>query len=232
MNQYLFIIAILLYNHFSFGQGKFGIKIYQNTDVFSVTTTDNDVSPSITSISSQTNFNRISIALQIKSRNKLNHQIELMIPEISKQIPDVQLPFSYQFIKRKESKSSITTISFRYEISKSLYSFKNFRLNLGFGLSPYYVFQERKSYSPNFFDSYLEYYGASFNTIPYITYNVTNRFGLEISFPFTIYNLQKVTQHIANPAIPIKQQTNVGLESNFSNNVYTIRFGMLYVFNK
>ncbi len=232
MKLYLSIITILLCNSFSMGQEKFRVIIYQNTDIFDITSTDYDVSPSITSTTSQANFNRISFGFQITSKKGLKHQIELMIPEVSKKAGDGQLPFNYQLFKRQQSNSSTTAISFRYEVNKSLYSFKNFSLSLGLGLSPYYIFEERKSYSPDFFDSYLERYGAFFNFIPCITYKATNRFGLEISFPLVIYNFYNVEHHVANPVIPIRMQTNGGFEDKFFDNVYSLRFGVSYSFAK
>jgi hypothetical protein len=232
MKLYLLTIALSLSSLFSIGQEKFRIKIYQNTDLFDITRTDYDVNPSITSSSQQTKFNRISIGLQIVSKKGLKHQIELMIPEISKQAGDSQLPFEYLLFKRRESNSSTTAISFRYEVNKSLYSFKNFDLSLGLGLTPYYIFEECKSYSPDFFDRYQERYGASFNIVPCINYKLTNRFGLEISFPFTVYNMQNIEFHLSNPVVPIRYQTVSGFDDMFFSKIYTFRFGVSYSFAK
>ncbi|MFM9840896.1 MAG: hypothetical protein ACKVOQ_21695 [Cyclobacteriaceae bacterium] len=230
MKQHLSIIVILLSTHFSFGQGKFGIKVYQNTDIFSITTIDYDVNPSLTSTFSRTNFNRISIVLQMAAKNKLIHEIELIIPEFSKPISNPQFPFNYAFRKRNDLDNLMTTISLRYEIHKKIHSVGNIHINLGIGLNPYYINVEDISKTPNTYDRYTKYFGGSLNLIPSIIYKISNQFSLEINCPFKIYDLMNVTNRIANPAIPINQQTSTKIENGFLYNIYTFRFGVSYYF--
>jgi hypothetical protein len=234
MKQFFPIIAILLSNHFSFGQGKFGVKIYQNTDMFSVKYyTDAGFSSSSESLSNKTNFTRASIALQITSKNKLTHEIEFMNPELSKSTDNPLFPFNYKLNITQLAYNSITTVSARYTVSKTVYSLNRLNFDLGIGINPYYVLQESISKIPTRYNSYLKYYGASFNVVPEVKFKLMLNLYLDLSVPFKIYDLNSEIFHVSNPSIPIDQQTISEKTSNsFFDKVYTIRIGILYAFAK
>jgi hypothetical protein len=236
MKQCLLIFAILYSNHVSFGQGKIKLKMYQNTDLFDISYTkyDDNLGKYVSGLSHKTNFNRISLAIQIRAKNKLVHEIELLIPELSKVTTNPQFPFPYSFDYRWQIEPyySVSTVSIRYEVGKTLYSYGNLNLDLGVGINPYYI---SGHFIPPFtttFERTHKYVGFSFNVTPRISYIISKRFGVEINSPFKIYDLIESTLHIDNPSIPIRQQTVSETKSEFFSNVYTIRFGVSYSFKK
>jgi hypothetical protein len=233
MRIYVLVILVICF-HGSLSQVKIGIKAYQNTDIFNLTYyTDAGFSQSLESVSNKVNFNRFSLALQIATKNKLAHEIEFMIPELSKSTDNPQFPFSYKLNTSPSAYNSITTISVRYTIFKTIYSLGGLNFDLGIGLNPYYILQESLSKVPSRFDSHLKYYGASFNITPEVKFKIRHNLHLDLSLPVKIYDLSSETFHISNPAIPINQQTiSEKTKSTFFDKVYTVRFGMLYFFNK
>ena len=81
----------------SFGQSAFGIKVYQNTDLFK--TIYNESRNNLLTSSEQVNFSRISLAMDIHTKKGLLHEVEFFIPEISKSLEDIQYPMNYEFRK-------------------------------------------------------------------------------------------------------------------------------------
>jgi hypothetical protein len=215
---------------FSFSQGKISFKLYQNTDLFEISYSkyDYNLGKSFSGFLYNTNFNRISLAIQIRAKNKLMHELELMIPELSKPTNNPQFPFPYSFSYVNEQNYFVSTVSVRYEISKTLYSCGNFNLGMGIGINPYYIFGRFIPPVTNSFERTNKHIGFSFNITPRIAYKISNRFSIEVNSPFKVYDFIEATQHIDNPSIPIRQQTVTGVEHTFFQKVYTIRFGVSY----
>src|SRR5687768_1763445 len=115
--KYAFVITFLASIN-SFGQAKIGVKLYQNTDFFDATYY-NSQSYEFEKII-HINFHRFSVAIDIKSKNNLNHEIEAFIPEISRSINYVQFPLEYEFRRSSSFESVISSYAFRYEINKTL----------------------------------------------------------------------------------------------------------------
>jgi hypothetical protein len=134
----------------SFGQSKIGVKLYQNTDFFDATyfSSQSYEFERITHI----NFSRFSVAIDIKSKNNLNHEIEAFIPEISRSITHVKFPLEYEFRTSSLFESIILSYAFRYEINKTLtHSSKRLAFNLGLALNPYFVNVEYEPNNPSTF---------------------------------------------------------------------------------
>jgi hypothetical protein len=213
----------------SFAQNKFGIKIYQNTDIFNTEYYwRNDRSTSVDNL----NFKRISLALEMHTKKGYVHEIEFLLPEISKELDNIQYPLKYKFKKDITLDSEGSAYSFRYELSKILTNeTKPFSFEFGIGINPYYVDIE---YIPNVETTYYSYeklYGCALNMIPGIRYKVSQRFNIDLNVPLRIYELRGVEHHIKNPSIPIRQQTANGYSHIFFESAYTIRLGLGYIFN-
>lgn len=230
MKHIILLVHFLFILICSYGQGKFGIKVYQNTDIFEVGYFESGVNES--EKSNHINFNRLSIGISVTTKNNFTHEIELLIPEISKSINSVQFPMNYEFRKGDTFDGKISTYSIRYEMNKTFSNNLNrLAFNVGVGLNPYYVHIE---YTPNtstaFYFSNI-FYGAALNFTPRINYKLSNRLILDLNIPLKIYDLRWEKTNIKNPSIPIRQQTVKDFDSIFFENAYTIRLGLMYTLN-
>lgn len=212
------------------GQKSFGVKIYQNTDIFDITYHEGGIN---TTTVNKTNFNRISLALNLKTKSSLIHELELFIPEISRSLDNIQYPMDYDLRKGDTFEGEVTSYSIRYEISKRLTDeTKRFGFNLGAGINPYYLYLQ---YFPNVettFYASSELYGFAMNIIPRLEYKISNRFHLDLNIPFKVYDLRGEKVRILNPSIPIRQQTSKEGDQIFFESAYTIRLGLKYTLTK
>jgi len=214
----------------SFGQNNIGIKIYQNTDLFE--TQYESRFGQVTKVEN-VNISRISMAVDIETKKGYTHELEFLIPEISKSLDDVQFPLNYEFRKDQTFDGYADSFSLRYELSKTLTNkARRFAFLLGVGINPYYVHIE---YEPNVETTYYwstKLYGFALNVTPRIKYKLSQRFSIDLNVPLKIYDLRGERNRVKNPAIPIRQQTFNDNNSIFFENVYTLRFGLMYKLNK
>ncbi len=230
MKNYLLLSSLLLFAISSSAQRSFQVKVYQNTDYFDVSYYNSQTNSSRNS--NELNFSRISLAFAINTRKNFVHEIEIIIPELSKSIYNVKLPLDYSFQDDGPRVGTISTYSFRYELSKVLSNpSKKFRFNLGLAINPYFTDTE---YEPEnsiaYYKSNTKLFGVSFNIVPRINYNITDRILIDLNIPFKLYDLQNKETRINNPALPIRQQTSSEFTNVFFEDVYTIRLGVSYVF--
>src|SRR6187402_386592 len=120
MTRRIIITALFISNTlFSFGQKSFGIKIYQNTDIFEIQYVEfrtNDVEKV-----DKVNFTRVSLAVGIDTKKGYTHEIEFLIPEVSKSYDNIQYPMNYEFKKKMQDfEGQASSYSLRYEVSKTL----------------------------------------------------------------------------------------------------------------
>ncbi|AYB30910.1 hypothetical protein [Chryseolinea soli] len=215
----------------SFGQKNFGIKIYQNTDFFETQYYNSGLNRR-TKVDN-VNFSRFSLALDMETKKGYTHEIELMIPELSKSLDNIQFPMNYKFREAEWLDGEATSYSLRYELSKTLTNkVKRFGFNLGLGINPYYVHVE---YIPNIENAYHlsnKLYGFAVNAIPRVTYKLSPRFRLDLNVPLKIYDLRGEKTRIKNPNIPLRQQETTEHSNIFFESAYTIRLGIMYKLNK
>ena len=226
------LVAIFISNAiYSFGQNKFGVTIYQNTDIFETQYYESRTME-MTKVKN-VNFNRITFAVDIDTKKGYTHEIEFLIPEISKPLENIQYPLKYEFRKDETFDGEASSYSFRYEVSKTLTNkAKRFSFLLGAGINPYYVHIE---YEPNVETTYYsstQLYGFALNVTPRIRYKVSQRFSVDLNVPLKIYDLRGEKNKTENPAIPIRQQTTNEYSNIFFENAYTIRLGLMYKLNK
>lgn len=215
----------------SFAQSTFGVKIYQNTDLFK--TIYNEHPNNLVTSSEQVNFNRISLAMDIHTKNGFLHEVEFFIPEISKSVDALQYPMNYEFRKDVTFDGEASSYSLRYELSKTVTNeSKRFAFSIGVGINPYYVHIE---YIPNVETTYYwstKRYGFALNLTPRINYKISPRFNIDLNVPFKFYDLRAEKNQVSNPAIPIRQQTTNDVDNIFFESAYTIRLGVEYKFTK
>lgn len=227
MIRLLLITLSVLCVESAFGQKSFGIKIYQNTDIFDIEYYGNRNSPP-TAVDI-VNFNRISFAANIQTKKAFIHEVELIIPEISKSLDKIQYPINYEFRKGDTFDGEISSYSLRYEVSRTLTNeIKRFALGIGTGINPYYILIE---YIPNVESTYYastKLFGFAVNLTPRISYNFTNQLSVDLSVPLKIYDLRSEKVHFDNPAIPIRQQTVTDVHNIFFERAYTIRLGVMF----
>ncbi len=167
----------------------------------------------------------------MSTRRNFIQEIEVIIPEISKSIYNVKLPLDYSFQDDGARVGTISTFSIRYELSKILFNpSKKFRFNLGLGINPYFTETKYEPEVSNAYYSNAKLFGVSFNIIPRINYNITDRILIDLNIPFKLYDLQNQETHVNNPSLPIRQQTSTEFTDIFFEDAYTIRLGVSYVF--
>lgn len=231
MKQLSFTLYLLLILANSYGQNKYAIKIYQNTDKFTAEYYAWNYG-SLEKYEYQ-KFNRLSLALDIETKNKFTHEIELLIPELSKSTYSIQFPMNYEFRKDYGSTGKVSSYALRYELIISLSDkSKRFTFNPGVGINSYYVYIEFMPDVANAFNRSNKLYGFVFNITPRISYKLTNRFKIDVNVPLKVYDLREDAERIDNPAIPVRQQANSKTHSIFFENAYTIRLGLLYYLSK
>lgn len=226
------LTALFISNAFySLGQNDFGVKIYQNTDIFETQYYESRTRE--TTKVKNVNFNRITLAVDIETKKGYSHEIEFFIPEISRPLDNIQFPLNYEFRKDETFDGEASSYSFRYEVSKTLTNkAKRFSFLIGVGINPYYVHIE---YEPNVETTYYwstKLYGFALNITPRIRYKVSQRFSFDLNVPLKIYDLRGEKNNVENPAIPIRQQTTNAYSNIFLESAYTIRFGLMYKLNK
>jgi hypothetical protein len=231
LRKIVFIALFISNVIYCLGQNSFGIKIYQNTDIFETQYYESKTSP--VSKVGNFNFDRITLAIDIDTKKGYTHEIEFLIPEVSKSLDDVQFPLNYKFRKGETFDGEASTYSLRYEIGKTLINkAKRFSFLLGVGINPYYI---RIEYEPNVETSYYwstKLYGFALNMTPRINYKLSQRFSIDLNVPLKIYDLRGEKNNIKNPLIPIRQQTTNDYSNIFFESAYTIRFGLMYKMNK
>jgi hypothetical protein len=229
----IIITALFISNTIcSFGQKNFGIKIYQNTDIFVVQYYErraNEVEKF-----DKVNFTRVSLSVDIDTKNGYTHEIEFLIPEISKSFDKIQYPMNYEFQKKMQDfEGQASSYSLRYELSKTLTDkAKRLGFNLGIGINPYYLLVE---YIPNVGPRYYssaKLYGFVLNMVPRIEYKLSPRFSIDLNVPLKIYDLRAEKYRVKNPSIPIRQQTTIDYSNIFFESAYTFRLGLMYKLSK
>lgn len=229
----IIITALFISNAIcSCGQKGIGIKIYQNTDIFEIQYYESI--PNQVEKFDKGNFTRISLAVDIDTKKGYTHEIEFLIPEISKPYDNIQYPMNYELKKKMpDFEGQASSYSLRYELSRTLTAeAKKLALNLGIGINPYYVLVE---YIPNIETRYYsstKLYGFVMNIVPRVKYKLSQRFCIDLNVPLKLYDLRAEKYRVKNPAIPIHQQTNIEYSSIFFESAFTFRLGFMYKLRK
>lgn len=226
MKHIFALLTLSLLGSASVAQTKTQLKLYQNTDFFNVNYYNGVIQESRST--THASINRFSLAVNLIGKKKLSQEIELFIPEISTSIYHVKFPQTYTFNESNTYDRKISTYAFRYEVNMALHQSDRSLVSLGAAINPYYWEEKDTPLVSNVYARDLKTYGVSLNLIPRVSLKLTRKITLDVNIPFKLYDLQKVTQNIKNPAIPIADQTNGGYTNIFFQNSYTIRLGIAY----
>lgn len=229
----IIITALLILSAIcSLGQRNFAIKIYQNTDIFEIQYYERITNA--VEIFDEVHFTRLSLAVDMETKKGFTHEIEFLIPEVSKSFDNIQYPMNYVFQKKApDFDGQVSSYSLRYEFSKTLTN-KNKRLgfDLGIGINPYYVLVEYIPTIETRYYSSTKLYGFVLNMVPRIKYKLSPRFSIDFNVPLNIYDLRAEKFRVKNPAIPIDQQMNNRYRHIFFESTYTFRVGLMYKLSK
>jgi hypothetical protein len=227
------LVSCFLCSVVAYAQQPWSIKVYQNSDFFSKTYS-NDVTNK-TSKQNEANFNRFSFAFQIHPDRQFTHEIEFFIPEINKNPEDVSFPFLYDFDVNDLRSSSVDTYSLRYEIIERISSLKKQKLlsfHTGLSVNPYYVKIDYTSDEVNVFDYNYQHFGFSFAIAPHLKVNFTKKLRLDINVPINLYTLRVEAYKTEDPAASSSRKETQEAFHKLFQKVYSLRVGISYQFNE
>lgn len=120
-------------------------------------------------------------------------------------------------------------VALRYEFSFLFFKGnKDRRLKpaLGFAGRPYYSSWKNVPAFSTAFTKAQSNLGVMLSIIPRVTYNLNDRWFLDLNVPFNFTDLRVSTRRNINPALPANQQSVTTIESHFLPTEYLIRFGV------
>lgn len=212
-------------------QGKWGIRVNQNTDFFSVTYRETNTTTHTTRTyeEPEVRMSRISAAILHVNRGYAQ-ELELFVPQVN----GSQAVFPWPHDVRTyppNSENKYSSYAMRYGVSKNVYSVtRSFALSLGGGLNTYFLKVEN---APHFESSFpvLDYVaGLSLNAIPGVNLQASKQLSFVLDCPLKIFDFYYRTVNIKNPAIPLRQQRTNSFETDFFTNAFTVRLGAAYTF--
>jgi hypothetical protein len=169
-----------------------------------------------------------NFAIQYKSENGNSHEFEFT---------DLILNI-HQF---KETDSSYTNIvdgtekidyaiSFRYEYSpnRSINLNKNLKLNVGYGIQPYFTKTSIKPYVSLYFPESEQFIGCAFFIAPRLTYMINKKFNFDINIPLNLLDVYYCTIEINNPLFSNNQSKMTSINFDGLPVQFNLRMGLTY----
>lgn len=222
--KHIILSGLLCTASLVFGQSRWGIRVNQNTDLFTVTYRESLSSPK----ESQVHFGRFSAGLNY-TNNKVVHEFELFVPEINASTNHVQFPWPQELPHKSDFKNQVSCYSLRYAVMRNMHSLtQRFHLAFGFAVNPYYLKGESIPKMENTYYLSRSILGASLNIMPAINFNASERVVFTLDCPFKVVDFYRATTNIKNPAIPVHQQKTHTSETAFFMKSYTVRIGIAY----
>lgn len=207
------------------GQGKWGIRLNQNTDFFPVTYT---VSNASSYTEREVRAGRISAVFSYL-RGKYTHELELFVPQVNSSDPIFPWPYAVRSMPTYKIKYSSYAI--RYTISRNVYSFtKSFSLSLGGGLNGYILKVKNVPQVENSFPVSDYMVGMSLNAVPGINLQASRHLSFVLDCPLKVFDFYYRTVNIQNPLIPPRQQKKRSFETDDFMKALTVRLGVAYKF--
>ena len=223
-------VLLTLISNLVFAQGGIQVKVYQNTDFFSMHTYAFQPDGSkTTDHSDEVRFNRFSLAIAFSAKKEINHELEFFIPEFDKPIDKGQFPMDYLSNETAGFNNTVTSFSFRYEVNKTFNPGKRVHFNVGLALNPYYV---KTKFNPSKNSDYIyredQALGIALNLVPRIIYKVANRLYIDLNAPLKICDVQGELEYVDNPELPESMKKTQKASGEFFRSVYTVRLGVAY----
>lgn len=220
----LLIIVAMLCNLASFAQYGRTIKIYQNTDIVKMYRSEWSNSLGyVPSEKYEMSFNRLSLAMMWNS--------PLWFQEIEVSYSTDRAPVSWS--PRPDIPGTMTkTLHFasvQYEIGKHITApHRKIDFVAGAGLTPYWLNFELEPRIPNAYRATQLYVGGMVSANVHAMYKLSKRFLADLNVKLSFFDFRLERQHIYNPSIPVRQQTNDTYSFDFLPDAYTIRVGLGY----
>lgn len=228
--KYILLWAnLVLVTSIAFAQSTIGLKVYHNTDIYKTVYKASGGDPQTTD--DHFNVNRFSLAVDVRTKKGIVHELELFVPEFAKTTDRLQYPMKYELLWQGNFKEEGNTYSFRYELSKDVFRMSDkFTFNLGLGINPYYVDVDYIAQLENMYSRSYKFYGGVFNIVPRLNFKLSNHLTVDLNVPVKVYDLRYSESRVHNPYLPIRQQTSYDTRHIFLEGSYTIRLGLLYNF--
>jgi hypothetical protein len=205
-------------------QGKWGIRLNQNSDFFSVTYRESTTS---SYKEDQVRIGRISAAVTYFS-GRYTQELEVFLPQTYSSKPTFPWPHD---VRGNPSEGRYSSYAIRYTISRNVYSFtKSLSLSMGGGLNAYFLNDKNVPLVSNWFPVSNYMIGISLNAIPGINLQASKRLSFVLDCPLKILDFYHETVHTKNPAIPVRQQKIRSFETDYFMNAFTVRLGVGYRF--
>lgn len=226
MKRLFFTFCVLFAFSAVSAQSKIGVTIYQNTDRFDVRYRNQQ--GAIEETDNRLNFHRFSVALSFNLGKKYTHELELFIPEFSKDHDKLLFPLDMTIAKKSAYHEEANAYSFRYEVYRRLTKEKPIAFALGAAVNPHYRTIERIPSAPNWYPSNGKMFVASVNIVPRLQWTISKSLLLNLSIPFKVYDYIYSQQKVENPSIPVSQQKSGGSNHEFFREAYTVRLGLMW----
>jgi hypothetical protein len=210
----------------SLAQGKWGVRVYQNTDIFSVFYWVNSQSPEE---ESHVSFSRFSGAAAYSGRI-YTHELELSVPQINGSSP--QFAFPYKSRRVEESKNRFSSYSIRYTIARNVRISESFLFVFGAALNPYFTRSENIPQVETAFPVTYNAFGVSLNAVAGINIKATRSLSFIVDCPLKLFDYYHEIREVRNPAIPVRQQKTPSDETKFIMSAFTLRLGASYLFGR
>jgi hypothetical protein len=229
--RFIVLLACLTISAGAFAQHEYRIKLYQHTSSLeTVYQRPSSGGPDQKSGDRHFTTGTFSVAFNVISlRGNFHHELEIFMPQINRSAQGIQFPRNFELSRNPSTNDVISAYSFRYEVNQDITNVtKRFVLNLGAAINPYHIEMKFNPLENKVYNSGARITGATFNIIPRVSYQLTDRLSFELNVPVNVFDIYRVRHHTDNPTISKDAQSKTGTEHMFFNDIYTVRFGIGY----
>jgi hypothetical protein len=216
MKKLVLLSSLLLSVHFVHAQ--VAIKLYQNLDYvkYNLEYGEYDQEPEIY-------LARTSLAIQFSNREDLFQEVEFSYAQVA-------IPVVHQVFPSVEHVDVTKDyVGMQYELNKVFGKGADFRFSLGGGALLYGLLTRREPQTNG--GVYLRedrYIGTIINLIPRIQYDISKRFIADLNFKLALFDVYYHHQRTHNLMLPMRQQREDHVETDFFPPAYNVRIGLGY----
>jgi|GEM_PF-5110609 len=228
----MFLLPASIYSQGESSQKVF--KVYMNGLFEKQTRTLNDF-PSDSTIYSlefrDTDIGYFSPALGFIKQNGDIHEFEISRISIGTSRVDslviLENPDLQTFTMKGDQVYTIH-LAFRYEYMINLRKSDEeaaLKPYIGFSAQPYFRYLGFRSYVSSVFPySYIDV-GAVMSIIPRVTYDVNERWFLDLNLPLAVYRINWLQDSFEEPSIPVEDRVQSSFNTESFPNLFQVRFG-------
>jgi len=208
---------------------NYQINAYFNFSSFSEETVTTDSSAQKTTIweRSATGFGLITPAFII-TKNRVRHEIELSNFGINRN-KDIQSAtiFGEESYPFRGTRYWDINVGIRYEFAFNLLDAESSSgLFLGTSIQPYLDYVRTLPVTSASFPIRNRQLGTRLHLIPRYTYNIGEKWLVDVNFPIEIIDAFQVRQYVDNPTLTEAQKVNGSAQTNFFDNIFRFRIGI------